>query len=137
MQRLAFVLLLATTACNLRVGTPTPFPTPDLPMIEFQAPVNNDRFDEHTDIAIALLARDSGIGIARVELLVDDLPHSEALPEVSAAVPVFTVVMNWLAEGPGYHSLTAIAYRPDGTPSRPQTISILITSPETETPDDA
>lgn len=131
-MRSAFLLmaLLLTAACNLQVGTPTPFPTPDLPRIEFQAPANNDSFAEGTDLTIALVASDAGPGIARVELLVDDLPYSEATPQVSAAVPVFTVTMNWLAEGVGYHSLTAIAFRPDGTASPPVTIAILITDRE-------
>lgn len=119
--------LLGAFACNLQVGTPTPFPTPDLPRVEFQAPANNDSFVEGTDLTIALLATDAGPGIARIELLVDDLPYSAATPEVSEAVPVFTVTMNWLAEGIGYHSLTAIAYRADGIPSPPVTIAILIT----------
>lgn len=126
----AILFLFLVSACNLQMGTPTPFPTPDIPQIRFQAPANNDSFPEGTDLTIALLAEDRGIGIARVELLVDDLPHSEAFPEVSGAVPVFTVTMNWLAEGPGYHSLTALAYRPDGTASSPATIIILITAPE-------
>ncbi|HLV34387.1 MAG TPA: Ig-like domain-containing protein [Spirillospora sp.] len=120
-------LVLVTTACNLQSGVPTPYPTPDIPRIEFQVPANNDSFPESSEIIIILLAQDSGIGIARVELLVDDIPHSEAMPEISGAVPVFTARMNWRAEGVGYHSLTAIAYRPDGTASDPETISILVT----------
>ena len=127
---LTLVLLFAATACNLQVGAPTPFPTPDLPRVEFQAPANNDSFVEGTDLTIALVASDAGLGIARIELMVDDLPHSEATPEVSEAVPVFTVTMNWLAEGVGYHSLTATAFRPDGIPSPPVTIAILITERE-------
>jgi hypothetical protein len=121
------VLLLGAVACNLQMGTPTPFPTPDLPRVEFQAPANNDSFVEGTDLTIALVASDAGPGIARIELMVDDLPHSEATPEAGASVPVFTVTMNWLAEGVGYHSLTATAFRADGVPSPPVTIAILIT----------
>ena len=34
--------------------------------------------------------------------------------------------MNWLAEGIGFHSLTAIAYRPDGTASPPTIISVQV-----------
>src|SRR5690606_14157895 len=90
------IWLLGAVACNLQVGTPTPFPTPDLPRVEFQAPANNDSFVEGTDLTIALVASDDGPGIARIELMVDDLPHSEVTPEVSEAVPVFTVTMNWL-----------------------------------------
>ncbi len=130
LRLITLLILFFISACNLQMGTPTPFPTPDLPRITFQAPANNDSFPEGTDLTIALLAEDPGVGIARVELLIDDLPHSEAFPEISGAVPVFTVTMNWLAEGPGYHSLTALAYRPDGTISSPATIIILVTEPE-------
>ena len=72
------------------------------------------------------------MGIARVALMIDDLPYRDSQPEVSGAVPVFTVTMNWLAQGIGYHSLTAVAYRPDGTESRPRTINVLVTAPEDE-----
>ena len=123
-------MLCVLTACNLQYGEPPPPSTPDLPQIEFQAPANNDSVSEGTDINIALVARDDGVGIGRVELLVDDLPHHEAFPQVSAAVPVFSVNMNWLAAGVGFHSLTAIAYRPDGVAGRPTTISILVVPPD-------
>lgn len=126
LRRCLFLMLLA--GCNLQSGQPTAIPTPDIPQIEFQQPANNDNVIEGTDVTIALLARDDGIGVARVELLVDDLPAGEAFPQVSGAVPVFTVTMNWLAEGIGFHSLTATAYRPDGTASRATTISVLVTA---------
>lgn len=126
MLRRCLFLLVMLTACNLQYGEPPPLPTPDLPQIEFQAPANNDSISEGTEIEISLVARDDGIGVGRIELLIDDLPHNEAFPEVSAAVPVFAVNMNWLAAGIGFHSLTAIAYRPDGTAGRPATISILV-----------
>lgn len=128
MLRYCLLLTLLLTACNLQSGAPTVIPTPDIPQIEFQEPANNESFAEGTDLAISLLARDAGIGIARVELLVDDLLHTEARPQVSEAVPIFTVTMNWLTEGIGFHSLTAIAYRPDGSASRVATINILVTA---------
>jgi hypothetical protein len=61
---------------------------------------------------------------------VDDLPHQEGAPVDSAAVPTFTVIMNWLAEAQGFHSLTAVAYRPDGTASQPTIISIQVVARE-------
>ena len=121
------VLLAATAACHLQAGTPTPYPTPDVPSVSFQSPANNDSFPEGTDLTIALLAEDPGVGVSRVELLVDDVHYRDGNPEISAAVPVFTVTLNWLAEGVGYHSLTAIAYRPNGAASRQETIIIEVT----------
>jgi hypothetical protein len=123
-------LLLFTAACNLQMGEPTPFPTPDAPQLEFQEPANNSRIAEGAEIEFLLLAQDAGEGIARVELLVDDQFVDDSAPEISATVPVFTVRMNWQAEGIGFHSVTAIAYRPDGIGSRPVTINVLVTAPE-------
>lgn len=128
MLRRSLLLILLLAGCNLQTGQPTVIPTPDIPQIEFQEPANNDSIIEGTDVSIALVARDDGIGVARVELLVDDLPAGEAFPQVSGAVPIFTVTMNWLAAGIGFHSMTATAYRPDGTPSRAAVISILVTA---------
>lgn len=122
----ALVALLC--ACNLQQGKPTPLPTPDTPYIEFRAPINGSTVVEGGELTIELLATDAGDGVAWVELIVDDLPHQEGKPEVSAAVPAFTVVMNWQARGVGLHSLTAVAYRPDGTASPPATIVITVLS---------
>lgn len=108
-------------------------PTPSLPAISFLAPQMDAVYAQGDEIIITLVAEDrAGTGVARVELLVDDTPHQEALPEVSAAVPVFTVEMNWLAQGLGLHAMTAIAYRLDGTASPPATIRLLVGPAEGE-----
>lgn len=120
------VVLLATAACTLTYGTPTPIPTPDVPRAEFLAPANNSRFVEGAEIVIEILAQDAGIGVARVEFQVDGVTISEALPFVSGAVPVFTMRANWLAEGVGLHALAAIAYRPDGFASEPAFVIVEV-----------
>ncbi len=125
---LLMAMMLCMSACNLQVGTPTPPPTPDAPQIEFQAPSSAVLIAENTELDIELIARDVGVGVAKIELLIDDLPYQEVSPTTSAAVPVFTVTMNWLAKGIGFHSMTAIAFRPDGTASPPVTIIIEVTS---------
>jgi hypothetical protein len=127
MLRVWYLALLLLAACNLQVGEPTAIPTPDLPQISFQEPANNARIREGEELTIVLVAEDSGAGIVRVELLIDDLPHSEAQPQVGGPVPVFTATMNWQAQGIGFHSLTAIAYRPEGMASRPLTINVVVT----------
>ena len=83
-----------------------------------------------TDLQIQLLAQDSQ-GIARIELSVDGQPHQTAAPVDSETVPVFTVDMNWLAEGIGFHSLQAVAYRADGSASDPVTINVNVTAAAT------
>lgn len=119
-------LLLA--GCNLRQGnvTNTPLPTPDAPRVRFLFPPNASTILEGAELRIELLAEDSGEGVARVELLVDDLLLDEGRPEIAPAVPTFTVTMGWLAEGVGNHSLSAVAYRQDGTASPPTTVFIQV-----------
>jgi hypothetical protein len=123
---IAFYLLVLLTGCNLQSGASTPIPTPDIPQVQFQFPTNNSTVLEGVDLSIELLATDEAAGVARVELLVDDQPHQEGKPEVNVTVPTFTVMMNWLAQGIGQHSLTAIAYRLDGTASAPETIIVEV-----------
>lgn len=118
--------LLGVTGCNLYQGTPTAIPTPNSPRIEFRFPPNNSTIVEGAELNIELLAVDPGAGVARVELLVDDLFYRDGKPQVSASVPTFTVIMNWLAQGVGQHSLTAVAYRNDGTASPAHTIVIQV-----------
>lgn len=121
----------ALCACNLVAGTLTPTPPPNVPTIQFQYPANDSTIPEGTDVQIQLVAQDmNGDGVARIELLVDDMPHQQGVPLISSAVPVFTVEMNWLAEGVGLHSMSAVAFRSDGTASAPTTIRLLVVPEE-------
>jgi hypothetical protein len=124
------IALLTLNACNLQSGTPTPIPTPNIPTVQFQFPQNNSTVLEGVDLSIDLVASDPGTGVARVELLVDDQPHQEGKPAISPEVPTFTVKMNWLAQGVGIHSFTAVAYRLDGTASAPVTILVEVVQKE-------
>ena len=119
--------LIATLLCACNLVNQPVTPTPAVPTVSFQFPANNVSVAEGTDLQIQLLARDS-VGIAHVELRVDDQAHEDAKPVENAAVPVFTVDMNWLAEGVGLHSLQATAFRLDGTASTPVLINVNVTS---------
>ncbi|HUN06307.1 MAG TPA: Ig-like domain-containing protein [Aggregatilineales bacterium] len=127
MRRIVILLMAwVLSSCTLALGTPTPLPTPDAPVIEFQTPANNARVIEGTDLTIDLVASDSGAGVARVTLDIDGAPHQQSTPEISPEVPVFTVRMNWVAAGVGLHSLTATAYRTDGRSISPTTIVVEV-----------
>ncbi len=123
---MAVVILLS--ACHIRTNnaTNTPYPTPDIPRVSFLFPENKSTVLEGADLNIQILAEDSGAGVARVELLVDDLSAGEAKPEVSSAVPVFNAILHWTAQGIGKHSLTVTAYREDGTSSAPSVILVEV-----------
>lgn len=131
-SRLLLLLVgLALSGCNLRTdgATLTPLPTLDVPRVQFSAPANRQQVVNGAEVVIDVLGEDSGAGVARIQLLIDDLPQTEATPEVSAAVPVFAARMHWTAQGTGLHSLTAIAYRQDGTASAPATILLEVIAP--------
>jgi hypothetical protein len=121
MKHLLLIALLLLSACSLN----TPAPPPDVPHVEFLFPMEGVSVSAGTDLQIGLVATDS-TGIARVELLIDDLPHQEARPAEATTVPVFTVDMNWLAQGSGVHVLTATAYRANGTASEPAIIRVNV-----------
>jgi hypothetical protein len=123
---LAFML----SACNLsNEPQPTPIPTPNIPTVQFLFPVNESTVLEGTEIDIEIVAADTGIGISKVEFYVDDTLINERGPDISAAVPTFTVQMNWLAQGAGRHVFMAIAYRADGTQSDPTTLLVNVLTP--------
>ena len=116
--------LLALAGCNLAREGDVPAQNAG-PTVSFLAPENMAQVRAGDDVPVLILAEDpDGPGIARVALLVNDLPHQEGTPESSEAVPVFTVQMSWRANGQGLQSLTAIAYRADGTASAPATIAL-------------
>lgn len=120
-----FFFAFTLSACTL-IEQPT---VPPFPTVEFLYPLDNTTVLAGTDVQIQVLARDeNGSGIARVELLVDDQLHQEGSPVERPSVLVFTVEMNWLAEGDGLHALTATAYREDGTASNPVTIRLSVIS---------
>lgn len=128
LKPLLLTLLLVLGACNLSNVPPTPTPTPPpLPTTRFLFPDNESIVVEGTALDIDILASDDqGSGVVRVELLADDQLVKEGAPNGGQAVSPFRVQMNWLAQGIGRHTLTAIAYRADGTPSDPTTILVNI-----------
>ncbi len=128
MHRLILILLFLLCSCNLAQEGTVLTPTPAVPVVQFQFPTNNVAVASGTDLQIQVLAQDS-MGVARVELSVDGRPHQTAAPVDSETVPVFTVDMNWLAEGAGFHSLQAVAFRADGTASDPVLINVNVTEP--------
>ncbi|MEP6987892.1 MAG: Ig-like domain-containing protein [Chloroflexota bacterium] len=122
-------MALVLAGCNLRsvnAPTDTPYPTPNIPQVRFVFPENRSSVLEGTDLAVELLAEDPGVGIAKVQLLVDDSPQGEGKPEIAPSVPAFSAKIHWVAKGIGLHSLTALAFRADGTSSAPATLLLLV-----------
>lgn len=115
---------LISAGCNLTYNTT---PTPNPFSIRFQTPAADSVIAEQTPLEIILVAEDSiGDGIARVDLLVDDILYQQGTPVDAVAVPVFSVKMDWTAQGLGLHALSAIAYREDGTSTSPAMLRLLV-----------
>lgn len=129
------LLLLVLSGCNLTTpaSTPTPVPTPDLPRVHFEFPENGSIVYEGTELIADIIAEDESVGIERIEFYVNGVPHLTGEPE-SAPVTVFRATMNWVAEGLGAHTLSAVAYRVDGTPSDEEIIRIEVIPREDSTP---
>jgi len=122
------LMMIALAGCTLNQAQPTPFPTPDLPRVRFLFPVNKTQIAEGAEIQADIVAEDSNFGIARIIFMVDGVQINEGMPE-GDPVAVFRVSMNWVARAPGAHTLHAIAYRADGTPSDETIILVDVVSP--------
>jgi hypothetical protein len=131
MRRLLVALIVTAgivAGCNLDNPDATPIPTPDLPTVEFIAPISGATVIEGADMTIDIVARDNNpiAGIARIELFLNGAPYREAEPDDDIPVPVFRVEMNWIADGLGFHAFTAVAYRADGQQSDLTDISVEV-----------
>jgi hypothetical protein len=112
---IALLLLALCSACTLEKQEIEP--TPVLPQVKFTEPENGRQVFEGVNVTVEIEASDELVGIAKLEFYADDqLLQESSIPNYQVE-PVYVVQMSWRAEGIGHHFLTAIAYRPDGTPS--------------------
>lgn len=120
-------LILLTTGCNLKSKDATPIPTPDIPTVRFLFPSNNDQVIEGTDLTFDIYAEDMSVGVARVELFIDGQLLGEPMYYGDYQfTDEFRPQTNWLAQGIGRHTISAVAYRPDGTPSDEALITVEV-----------
>jgi hypothetical protein len=121
------LMIILLAACNLVPAETTPIATPDLPRVEFLSPPNRATVVEGALLDVDIVAQDETAGIAKVEFFVDGSLLQTGATE-SADEEVYRVTMNWLAEGIGNHSLSAIAYRPTGIAGQETTIIVEVVS---------
>jgi hypothetical protein len=112
---IAGLLVCALTGCTLAL-------VPDVQRepfsLYFQTPQQDALVEAGSTVQIVLVANDNvGSGIARVDLMIDDVLYQQGRPVENIAVPVFTVEMSWTPARAGTYALTAVAYRTDGTTS--------------------
>ena len=124
-------LAFAALACNLFGGPAEPAPevqpqAPDAPSVDIRVPVNGMSFAEGTNVIIQVVGTDSGSGISRIDLLIDDIVVSSSAAPNAAGQSAYMVNFDWPAAGVGAHSISAVSARQDGTTSTPAIISINV-----------
>lgn len=133
------MLAVAGLACNLTDGgqdAPAAVPEADAPVVEIRVPVNGMSFAEGTGVIIQVVGTDSGSGVSRIDLQVDDLPAGSSPAPNASGQSAYIANFTWTAQGIGAHSISAQAFRSDGTASAPAIISItVIEAPPTDIPE--
>lgn len=120
-----FSFLLVLSGCNLGTQQATPVPTPDIPSVQILSPPNNQQVFAGTNFDIDILASDTSQGIQKIELYVDGgLLNTNSV--ISGTQAQYRVTMNWLAQGEGFHVLSAVAYRADDTRSDETVINLEV-----------
>lgn len=125
------MLALAALACNVPGLTPQEAvddspPPPAVPSVDIRVPVNGMSYAEGTNVIIQVVGSDAGAGISRIDLLVDDVAAGSSTAPNAAGQAAFLETFEWLAQGQGLHSISAVAYRQDGTASEPAMTSINV-----------
>jgi hypothetical protein len=123
----SLLIIALVSACNLVPAETTPVATPDLPRVEFLSPPNRATVVEGALLDVDIVAQDESAGIAKVEFFVDGSLLQTGETETGNE-EIYRVTMNWLAEGIGTHSLSAIAYRPTSIASQETTIIVEVVS---------
>ncbi|MBN2469734.1 MAG: SH3 domain-containing protein [Anaerolineae bacterium] len=134
------VLSVAALACNLS-GTPAD-PAEEAqpqganaPVVDIRVPINGMSFAEGSNVIVQVVGTDSGSGVSRIELLIDDVVVSSSEAPTASGQSAYMVNFEWPAQGVGAHSISAVAMRQDGTASTPEMISInVVQAQPTEVP---
>jgi hypothetical protein len=123
---LVIVLGLLATACGAG-PTVTPSPVPGgQPTVVIESPVNGAPTPIGQPLTVDVRADDLAVGVNRIDLLVGGiLVDIESTPG-DVPQPMFAVGLQWTPTAEGSHTLTAIAYRPDGTASQPAEVTVAV-----------
>jgi hypothetical protein len=112
------LLLSSALACEFGGGT-------SKPTITVTAPTSDAQFEEGEEVNILSSANDAK-GVTRVELYVDgNLYRTDSSPSAEGETSL-AMAQAWLAEGPGMHSLSVIAYNVDGEASDPWAVTVRV-----------
>jgi hypothetical protein len=123
-KRLPFLTALALTCACLACNVPGTHPS--RPVVEIQSPPSGATVVGGEPVIISSVAVDiDGPGIYSVELFVEG--ESIRIDESpSGGLTIFDAAQSWIPEDEGEATVSVVAYREDGTPSAPATITVTI-----------
>jgi hypothetical protein len=115
---------------------PTSTPTPEPPQVVIEAPPSNSTVTAGDELLLQVRAADA-VGITRVELYAgSELVRTDFTPE-DIPLNEYSLLQLWVAGPEGQQTLRVIAYRGDGTASRPAAIAVTVEEATGETAGDA
>ena len=127
-RSLALVIVVGLLAAACGSGptvTPTPVPGGQ-PTVVIESPANGAPTPIGQPLTVQVRGDDLTVGVNRIDLLVGGiLVDIEGTPS-DLPQPMFAVGLEWTPTAEGSHTLTAIAYRPDGTASQPAEVTVTV-----------
>jgi Bacterial Ig domain len=131
-------LIISVIGCSLSLrgavnpggtfGTPTPFAAGGAPTVEIAAPPTGSSSSVGRSVDVDVRGTDPfSLGVGRLELFVDGAPVDRVVVGGGAARQSFAAVLSWIPLAPGTFTLSAVAYRLDGTASAPAEVIVIVT----------
>jgi hypothetical protein len=137
---LSLLLVLVLTGCSLPQGSQSvAMALSGPPIISLASPIANATYLQEVPVNIQVGVSNAGSDIDRVEISVNNqLIATVPSPNPDNAA-FFTVTQTWPADTSGQYTISATAYRTDGTTSSPAVVNINVTdtlpvTEPTETP---
>jgi hypothetical protein len=115
-----FLLLGGMLACDFGGGG-----GPSQPTIVVTAPTSGTEYQVGDEVNVLSSASDAK-GVMRVELYVDGVLYRTDPSPIPSGSKDLTMVQQWIAEGPGTHTLSVTAVNVDGQESAPWAVTIRV-----------
>jgi hypothetical protein len=129
-------LIISIIGCSLSLrgatnpggtfGTPTPVAAGGRPAVDIVSPPTGSSGNVGGSIDVDVRGADP-FGVGRLELFVDGTPVDRVVVGGGAARQNFAAVLSWIPLAPGTFTLSAFAYRLDGTASAPAEVIVIVT----------
>jgi hypothetical protein len=120
---------VAITGCSLNFGGTEGDAVAAIsgaPIVEIAAPLPNSTYLQNVAVNILTSISNAGEDIQRVEISVNDTSIADLPSPNPSGAARFSVTQTWTPDGPGEYTITAIAYRADGSGSQPASVQINV-----------